>query len=37
MRAAVDALLKGAPAPAGQQPSVGCSIKWKTGNEPDWA
>jgi peroxiredoxin len=37
MRTAVDALLKGAKAPAEQQPSVGCSIKWKAGNGPDWA
>jgi len=37
MRAAVDALLKDGRAPAEQQPSVGCSIKWKPGNAPDWA
>src|SRR5688572_29548498 len=37
MRAAVDALLQGTQAPAEQQPSVGCSIKWKTGNAPEWA
>lgn len=37
MRAAADALLRGAHAPAEQQPSVGCSIKWKAGNAPDWA
>ena len=37
MRAAVDALLRGEAAPKEQRPSVGCSIKWKSGNEPDWA
>lgn len=36
MRAAVDALLAG-NAPAGDQiPSVGCNIKWRAGNEPDY-
>ena len=34
VRAAVDALLAGRPAPAEQQPSIGCNIKWKPGNEP---
>lgn len=34
LRAAVDALLAGRPVPADQKPSVGCSIKWKPGNEP---
>lgn len=37
MRAAVDALLSGSAAPSEQRPSVGCGIKWKSGNEPDWA
>jgi peroxiredoxin len=37
MRGAVDALLKGGVAPVEQRPSVGCSIKWKAGNEPEWA
>jgi peroxiredoxin len=32
--AALDAVLKGRPAPANQKPSVGCSIKWKPGNAP---
>lgn len=31
VRAALDALLNGQPAPAEQIPSMGCSIKWKTG------
>ncbi len=34
LRAALDALLAGRPIPAEQTPSVGCSIKWKPGNEP---
>lgn len=33
-RAAVDALLAGAQPVAAQKPSIGCSIKWKLGNEP---
>jgi thiol-disulfide isomerase/thioredoxin len=36
LRAALDALLKGQPAPTEQEPSVGCNIKWKPGNEPDY-
>ena len=34
LRGALDAVLEGRPAPATQHPSVGCSIKWKPGNEP---
>lgn len=34
LRAAVDAVLDGRPVPEGQIPSIGCSIKWKPGNEP---
>jgi peroxiredoxin len=37
LRAAADAVLAGRPAPSGQVPSAGCSIKWKPENEPDWA
>jgi peroxiredoxin len=37
LRAAADALLAGRPVPGEQTPSVGCSIKWKAGREPDWA
>ena len=37
LRAACDALLHGSPAPAEQTASVGCSIKWKAGQAPDWA
>ncbi len=29
LRAAIDAVLSGAPAPAPQRPSTGCNIKWK--------
>ena len=29
LRAAIDALLKGAPVSSDQHPSMGCSIKWK--------
>jgi peroxiredoxin len=36
MRAAADAVLAGR-IPNHQVPSAGCSIKWKTDNEPDWA
>lgn len=36
LRAAVDALLEGRPVPENQIPSVGCNIKWKPGNEPDY-
>jgi peroxiredoxin len=37
LRAAADALLRGLAVPTHQIPSVGCSIKWKVGQEPDWA
>ncbi|MBA4778353.1 MAG: alkyl hydroperoxide reductase [Sphingomonadales bacterium RIFCSPHIGHO2_01_FULL_65_20] len=36
MRAAVDALLAGRPAPEHQVPSAGCSIKWLPGKNPSW-
>lgn len=36
LRAAIDAVLEGKPAPAVQKPSIGCNIKWKPGNEPDY-
>ncbi|MCC7406656.1 MAG: thioredoxin family protein [Phycisphaeraceae bacterium] len=32
LRAALDAVLAGQPAPAEQRPSAGCNIKWKAGN-----
>ncbi len=36
LRAALDAVLAGRPAPANQKPSIGCNIKWKPGNEPEY-
>jgi peroxiredoxin len=36
LRAALDAVLAGAPVPTDQKPSVGCNIKWKPGNEPEY-
>jgi peroxiredoxin len=36
LRAAVDAVLAGRPVPEEQRPSIGCNIKWKAGNEPDY-
>jgi len=36
LRAAVDALLAGKPVSSSQIPSLGCNIKWKPGNEPDY-
>jgi hypothetical protein len=36
LRRAADALLEGRPVPGDQIPSVGCNIKWKPGNEPEW-
>ena len=37
LRAAIDAVLAGRPAPEPQLPSIGCNIKWKPGNAPDYA
>lgn len=36
VRAALDALLAGKPVPPNQKVSIGCNIKWKPGNEPDY-
>jgi len=36
LRAALDAVLSGKPVSQDQKPSIGCNIKWKTGNEPDY-
>jgi len=36
LRAALDAVITGKPVPATQKPSIGCNIKWKSGNEPDY-
>ena len=34
VRAALDAVLSGAPVSGAQKPSLGCNIKWKAGNAP---
>ena len=34
--AAAEAVVAGEPVPEPQVPSIGCNIKWRTGNEPDW-
>lgn len=36
LRAAADAVLEGRAPNTTQSPSIGCSIKWKPGQEPDW-
>jgi len=36
LRVALDALLAGRPPLAAQTPSLGCNIKWKAGNEPEY-
>lgn len=36
LREATDKILKGEPVPEKQIPSIGCNIKWKKGNEPDY-
>jgi peroxiredoxin len=36
IRAAADAVLSGQPVPPDQQGSVGCNIKWKRGNAPEY-
>ena len=36
LRAAVDAVLAGHSPSPNQKPSVGCNIKWKVGNEPEY-
>lgn len=36
LRAALDALLAGQSVSQDQRPSIGCNIKWKPGNEPDY-
>ena len=36
LRAAVDAVLGGKPVSPNQIPSLGCNIKWKPGNEPEY-
>lgn len=36
LRAVLEAVLEGEPVPEEQRPSMGCNIKWKAGNEPDY-
>jgi hypothetical protein len=36
LRAALDAVLAGQPVSGNQKPSLGCNIKWKPGNEPEY-
>jgi peroxiredoxin len=36
LRAALDAVLAGKPVAPEQKASLGCNIKWKPGNEPDY-
>jgi peroxiredoxin len=37
LRAALDAVLTGRTVSDEQRPSIGCNIKWKAGNEPDYS
>jgi hypothetical protein len=37
VRQAVAALLAGKQPDPNQRPSIGCSLKWKSGEAPDWA
>jgi peroxiredoxin len=36
LRAALDAVLAGKSVSQAQKPSIGCNIKWKPGNEPEY-
>ncbi len=36
LRTALDAVLAHKPVSTNQKPSLGCNIKWKAGNEPDY-
>jgi peroxiredoxin len=36
LRAALDRVLAGEPVPEPHKPSMGCSLKWKPGNQPAW-
>ncbi|MDF5710250.1 MAG: thioredoxin family protein [Nostoc sp. S4] len=36
LRAAIEAVLMGKPVTSEQKPSVGCNIKWKSGNQPSY-
>ena len=37
LRTALEAVLAGGTVSENQKPSIGCSIKWKPGNEPDYS
>lgn len=37
LREALDAVLNGRPVSQDQRPSIGCNIKWREGNQPDYA
>jgi len=37
LKAALDAVLEGKQVSEQQEPSIGCNIKWKPGNEPEYA
>ena len=37
LRTALNALIEGQPIIVEQKPSIGCNIKWKPGNEPNYA
>jgi thiol-disulfide isomerase/thioredoxin len=36
LRDALDRVLAGQPVPEPHRPSMGCSLKWKPGNQPGW-
>lgn len=36
LRAAIDAVLEGRDVSTAQVPSIGCNIKWRDGNAPEW-
>ena len=36
LQAAIDAIIENKPVPEPQTPSLGCNIKWKPGNAPDY-
>ncbi|HVZ81377.1 MAG TPA: thioredoxin family protein, partial [bacterium] len=36
LRAALDGALAGKPLSVEQKPGIGCNIKWRPGNEPDY-
>ena len=36
LRGALDLVLEGQPVPEPHRPSMGCSLKWRDGNQPAW-